>query len=192
MSNRVAVCIASYGYMKTVSACSLAMSTNFLRTLGHDLTLHARQGPYTHWNRDQLVADAERAGAEYVMFIDTDVVYPPDGIARLLDAKKDVIGGMYNMKQIPPTSTIKLSDGNGGYREVKDHPLPDSPFRVAALGTGFLLIKLAAIAELERPLFPCVEPIGEDIAFCKKAEAAGIEIWCDPTIRLEHIGDYAY
>jgi len=37
-----------------------------------------------------------------------------------------------------------------------------------------------------------VQPVGEDVAFCQQAAEAGLEIWCDPTITLSHIGDYHY
>jgi hypothetical protein len=36
------------------------------------------------------------------------------------------------------------------------------------------------------------EFIGEDVNFCKRANEMGLEVWCDPTIRIGHIGEYLY
>lgn len=32
----------------------------------------------------------------------------------------------------------------------------------------------------------------EDYAFCRKARAAGFDIWCDPSFLVSHVGDYEY
>ena len=36
--------------------------------------------------------------------------------------------------------------------------------------------------------FTPYDQLGEDLAFCKKADELGIEIWCEPTVRVGHIG----
>ena len=30
--------------------------------------------------------------------------------------------------------------------------------------------------------------LGEDLAFCKRADELGFEIWCEPFVRVGHIG----
>jgi hypothetical protein len=167
-------------------------AVQMLRESGYDIHLTARQGPYVHWNREELVKDAIDAGCDYQMQIDCDMVFPSDGIVRLLKLERDIAGGFYMMKVLPPVNTIKISDGNGGYKGDKEWTPPNEPFQCAAVGTGFMLVNLAAIQAVPRPLFPCVQPVGEDVAFCQQAAEAGLEIWCDPTITLSHIGDYHY
>ena len=34
--------------------------------------------------------------------------------------------------------------------------------------------------------------MSNDWFFCEKARELGYEVWCDPTIKLGHIGDYDY
>jgi hypothetical protein len=34
--------------------------------------------------------------------------------------------------------------------------------------------------------------MGEDYWFCERAKEKGIEIWCDPTIAVGHLGTYQY
>jgi hypothetical protein len=192
MSKSVSLGVASYGSMKTITGFCLIGAVSALRESSYDVHLTCRQGPYTHWNREMLVVDALDAGVSHLMMVDTDMVFPADGIVKLLGLEKDVVGGFYMMKTTPPVNTIKMDDGNGGYMGEKEWVPPAEPFRCAAVATGFMLIDLDAIKDVPRPLFPCVQPVGEDVAFCKQAVAAGLEIWCDPTIKLGHLGDFTY
>lgn len=186
--------IPANGGMKILTACSLVMATNLLRVVGHDIVMGYRAGPYTHWNREHLVQDGLKDGCDYLMFIDTDVTFPPDGIARLIDHDKDIVGGVYNLKQADPVvSTVKIwNDDHTAFREVKDEPLPSKLFEAGAIPTGFMLIRLRALEAMEFPYFPCEFGRGEDVAFCINAQKAGLGVWCDPTITIKHIGDYAF
>jgi hypothetical protein len=63
-----------------------------------------------------------------------------------------------------------------------------------------MAIDIERVQRIPRPLFdapaiipnPEVTPMGEDLYFCRKARAWGLEVWCDPTIEIKHIGDYEY
>lgn len=186
------------GSVKTYTTLSLIMATNLLTHSGHTVSLHQSSGPYTHWNREHLVRLALEHDDDYVMFVDTDVIFETDAIIRLLGAEKPVIAGPYNLKQDEPMSTIKLDDGNGGYKAATGFPFPEDPFEVAAIGTGFMLIHKAVFAAINPPYFPCDfnggdgTEVGEDIAFCRKVRAAGLTIWCHPKAQCGHIGDRVY
>lgn len=203
----VLIGIPTNGDMKMMTAMSLVMATNLLRATGHTMHLTVREGPYTHWNREHLVQDAVAQEANYLMFIDTDVAFPAEAVARLVGLRKHIAGGIYNLKQDEPVSTVKLwKDGQGAhdfvygsdslpFKAVSDEPLPDEPFQVAALPTGFMLVDVQKVfveSGLEFPYFPCHFGLGEDVAFCVNAQKAGLEVWCDPSIPIQHIGDKAY
>jgi hypothetical protein len=200
----VLIGVPTNGDVKMFTVLSLIMATNLLRSLGHDMTFTAREGPYTHWNREHLMQDAIKGKADYLMFVDTDVGFPAEGIPKLLGHKKDIVGGMYNLKQDEPVSTIKLwSEGKGPgdhvygeeppFRQVLDEPLPSGLFQVAAVPTGFMLIDVKKVeAKMTFPYFPCDFGLGEDVAFCVNAQKAGLEVWLDPTIEIKHVGNKAY
>ena len=105
---------------------------------------------------------------------------------------------MYNLKQDEPVTTIKLwkkegdEEGDQPFRAVKDEPLPSAPFQVAALPTGFMLVKTEVFSRMGFPYFRCEFGLGEDVSFCVRAQEAGIEVWCDPTIEIKHVGNKAY
>jgi len=164
----------------------------------HPLHIAVHRGTYLHANREAIVQDAIRASSTHLMFIDSDVVFPPDGILRLLEHDRDIVGGAYNMKTLPPVTTIKMADTDGNLINMSGADLPRELFKCAAVPTGFMCLKIAGIlGHMEPPLFdfgrrPDGQLVGEDVAFCERARAAGLEVWCDPTIPLGHVGDYLY
>jgi hypothetical protein len=187
---RLFLAIASSGHWKDRTVASLVLA---VKALGCEQHIGIQGGPYTHWNREELVADAFKVTATHLMFVDTDVAFRPDAIPRLLAHRKDVVGAMYNCKTLPPLNTIKMADDQGNLVGVKGEDVPRELFRCAALPGGFMLIDLARLRErVEPPYFTCEPPTGEDVFFCRKAAAAGLEIWCDPLIPVQHVGDYAY
>lgn len=169
-----------------------------LRTLPYEIHFNFRKGTYLHDARNQIVKEALKVGATHLMFIDSDLTFPEDGITRLMSHKKDIIGGAYNMKSLPPTSTIKLCDENGEFISKKDFEVPaDKPFKVYAVPTGFMLIRLDAIKDMIDPFDfgkkENGELIGEDVNFCIRAQKEmGLDIWCDASIKIGHIGQYLY
>lgn len=163
----------------------------------HALSLSVKKGPYLDVNREMCMADALSFGATHLMFIDSDVDFPADGVLRLLAHDKEIIGAKYNKKKEPTESTLILP--------IAMPRIPAEPFPASALGAGFLLIKLAPIVERMQPPFfwygcrhtkvgahDTASFVGEDTAFCARAREAGFTVWCDPTIDIGHWGDKRY
>lgn len=159
--------------------------------------LNFRKGTYVHQARNEIVKTALEEKATHLMFIDSDLTFPPEGIRMLLDSKKDIIGGMYNMKSLPPVNTIKFADEHGNFKPVEGMEIKNEPFKCYAVPTGFMLIRLEAIKDMKNPFdfgsLPDGELIGEDVNFCIRAQKElGLEVWCDPRIKIGHIGQYLY
>lgn len=53
-------------------------------------------------------------------------------------------------------------------------------------------IDLAAVKQQIERLTDQAGFFQEDVSFCRRAKAAGCEIWIDPSFEVQHIGDYAY
>jgi GT2 family glycosyltransferase len=192
---KISIGIISMGqvHLETMRDTIYALN-NLTEPYAYRLNFH--KGTYVQALRNDCVKEALEQEADYLMFIDTDMVFPPDGITRLLERKKDVIGGMYHMKGLPLVNTIKVLGKDGKQAKVKDVEVPNKLFKVFAVPTGFMLIKLSAIKDMKN-LFDFDRDengdlIGEDINFCKRLIEKGVEIWCDPTIAIGHIGEYLY
>jgi GT2 family glycosyltransferase len=157
-------------------------------------------GGYVDFNRNKLLQTClEDKSTTHLMFIDADMIFPDDGIYRLLQHDKDIVGGNYNTR-LNPTSkdfsgpTVKmLVDGE----PVSMTELPKGLFKCYAIATGFMMIKLDAVREMKMPVFEAfTDDKGlhhtEDVEFCKKANEMGLEVWCDPDLEIGHIGQYVY
>lgn len=160
-----------------------------------------------HWivtNESSLISSSRntlfnRLEQDYIMWVDSDMNFPPYGISRLISRGKDIIGGAYVQKKDEAKPLIFKMDGNGFFRHIYDFPR-DEPFLVDGIGTGFLLVS-KRVHEAFAPDItkdgglpfdlgrgPSGNEEGEDLSFCRRAKEMGFEIWCDPTIPLGHVG----
>lgn len=185
-----------YGDVKAETVVSLLTSLSRLNCGVH---FNFVKNTYVHEARNQIVSIAQSVGATHLMFIDADMAFPSDGITRLLAHEKEIVGAMYNMRSSKePISTLKMADKDGNFIAMSSDKIPkDRLFKCGALGTGFVLIKMSVFDKLEKPYFwfgmnKDGGLIGEDVYFFMKCREKGIDVWCDPTIHLGHIGDYCY
>lgn len=193
MDTKITIGVLSQGTIKTETVSNLIMAVN---SIFCPLQVLFYQGAYIHDNRNQVIEAARKEGSSHVMFIDYDQTFPENGITTLLGRDKDIIGGCYNKRSFPLQTTVMASIGGGPVHLLNPDEVPKEPFRCNVVPTGFMLIKMEALKKMEPPYFS-FDPlegrlVGEDVYFCRKANKLGIEVWCDPTIKIGHIGDYAY
>lgn len=164
--------------------------------------------------RCQLATDALADGFEETLWIDADTGFDADDVDRLRSHPEPIVCGIYPKKGrrelaihcLPDTPKIRFGP-TGGLLEIRYAP------------TGFLLVRREVydrlrtqlemplcLAETGRPLYtfyaPLVIPdpnvegghwyLADDFAFCERARQCGFRILADTTIRLTHIGTYAY
>jgi hypothetical protein len=165
-------------------------------TFGCDSSIIVTSGPFIHWSREMLYDAAVKQECTHLVFVDTDMAFPPTAIRQLIDHKKDIIGIVAYKKIIPKLACVRIKEGV----EIGEDEVPKELFRCDEVGTGLMAIDIERVQRIPRPLFdapairpdPAFIPMGEDLYFCRKARAWGLEVWCDPTIEVKHIGDYEY
>lgn len=193
----IAVCCGDGIVPDTVTSIFGAMETLRAHNVGYMLSII--QGGYKPLNMNTQVRKAYEMGATHLMSIDCDMTFPSSGIQRLLDADKDIIGANYNVRGHPgsytPESTVKLADKDGNL--ITTDSIPSSLFKCWSLGLGFVLMKMDVFEHLDKPYFRDAEsPEGEhhteDVEFFSKCQRAGYDVWCNPTIKVGHIGRYTY
>jgi hypothetical protein len=147
-------------------------------------------------NRKQIVEHALKYKADYLMNIDADMKFPSETLKRLLEDNKDIVGVPYNKRELPLTSTVRMLRKDGNFYKVDESLMPKELFECGGVGLGCTLIKCSVFDKIKKPWFQFEydgdELMGEDYAFCKKAHKAGYKVWCDPTLNVKHLGDYAY
>ena len=164
--------------------------------------------PHVDDARNVLVAKFLTTPCTDLLFIDADMQWSPEGLVRLLEFDRDVIGGTYPYKgDSEPSNEL-----NFGVTLLPGdlQAEADGALRVKTMPTGFLRIRrqvLETLAEVapkfgskgpdpalraiplifERTLTP-KQRIGGDYTFCLKAIEAGFEIHMDPEQAFGHVG----
>lgn len=142
--------------------------------------------------RNSIVAQALHAGCTHLMMMDTDQIYPPDCLTKLLSHQKDIVGVRVH-RRWPPFDVVMMRGEVGRYRHVPDDECFSGELvEVDATGTGCLLINTRVFLDVPQPWFEFEKtddgrPVGEDIAFCAKARRAGYRIFVDTSIEVGHL-----
>ena len=149
--------------------------------------------------RNRLTKQAVLFGADYLFWLDSDMVFDPQILKRLIEADKDIISGLY-FKRCPPYTPViyktlrEREDKSTILETYEDYP-ENSIFEVEGAGFGCMLIKgevMADIAAQQGDWFTPREHMGEDLAFCYRARLSGYHIFCDSAVKLGHVGSLIY
>jgi hypothetical protein len=148
-----------------------------------------------HEARRSAVLKAQSIGATHLLFLDSDMVVPGDIVQKLVAHNKYIVGVNSHIKALPSKTTVKFMNEKGDYMEY-DGEMPKELFKCYSVGTGVMLVNMKIFKIIEKPWFFYQTDgdnfQGEDIWFCKQAHEKGIDVWCDPTIEIGHVGDYVY
>lgn len=149
-------------------------------------------------SRHTLAFKAINEGFDRVLWLDSDMSFEPDLLERLsadLDGGLEFVSGLYFTRKNPVKPCIyeishPTPDGNGGMLPTAKSfsEVPDGLFRIEGCGFGAVMMTTDLIRRCgPLPFFP-EEGFGEDLTFCRKARAAGADLYCDGRIKVDHIG----
>lgn len=161
----------------------------------------ATQGYTIAENRNYLATQAIKEKCSHLMMIDDDMIFPSDTLNTLLSHDKDFVGVLAHSRCLPPLPVVTTFDQDEistTDRLLGKYNFPDTLFKVKGIGGGIVLIKTEVFENISRPWFANenydtgMTKVGEDYYFCNKVLEIGKEIWCDPTLKIGHIGNYIY
>jgi hypothetical protein len=147
--------------------------------------------------RNQLVVRAMQTGCSHLIMLDTDMIYHPDTIMKLLPqctAEKPIIGALC-YRRYEPFDPLLFRGKPGAYKTVVNWE-PNKLIEVDATGTGCLVFHMSVFDVIPYPWFEFefINPtamrgsmIGEDIKFCSKVREKGFPIYVDPTVPSGHL-----
>jgi hypothetical protein len=163
--------------------------------------------------RNRLAAQFLASDCTHLLFIDTDIVFSPEHIARLASHSKAIVAGLYPKKQLELDWVYNCIPG--------EETRPDGLQRVKYAGTGCLMIARHVFEEM-RVRYPEIEYdpddgdepgvkwdffssgvwtdpssgrrrwLSEDWYFCQRAQELGFGIWMDTEVALKHVGEFVY
>lgn len=158
------------------------------------------EGSLVYDSRDAIAKYGVENGYDYVLYVDSDMVFCADDLRKLIEHDTDIVSGLY--------VTRRGENKNVSYKQVITRRR--FPFRapkliedkethgyapVSAVGFGFCLIKTAVIKTMlkrYKSLFEPYKGVGEDIAFCLRARKCGYQIFTDRDVKVGHIGEVVY
>lgn len=127
---------------------------------------------------DPVIPFGGKVDYDYLMWIDTDMVFEPEQFFDLLAHDVDIVSG-----------AAKSMDGEFTYRPLGGKQ-EGKLIKCAYNGMFWMLIKKGVFEKIEYPWFlPMQEGklmIGEDASFCRRARHAGFDVFCDPKIVIGH------
>ena len=185
--------------MDQVSA-RFAQSLSTLKKVGQ-CTVSFLIGSLIYDSRNRLAGMAVEMDADYILWLDSDMVFPPDTLERMMKVldehpEIDVLTGLYFRRGAPFTPVLfsKLEVNDEGVLEFDDVPeLPNELFEVAGCGFGIVLMRTEMLLDIAAKegggmWFSPIANAGEDCAFCIRARENGYKIYCDPSIEAGHMG----
>jgi hypothetical protein len=153
---------------------------------------------YIHESRNDIVRQAKLTNSTHLLFLDSDMSVDGKGLSKLISHDKDIIGANYYKRNMNKESNVYLYNEKGDFVPMNVPETASDIFRCGGIGAGFLLINMNVFNKIKNPYFyfgysiEKQQYLGEDLAFCYKANQAGLEIWCDPSIKTKHVGEYEY
>lgn len=145
--------------------------------------------------RNECVEKAREAGAAHILFIDYDVMPPPNALVRLLSHKLPIVGGVYHSKSVPSYPLLWVKGWPGAFEDYEMGDLVS----VSGMGMGCTLIRMDVFDKLEKPYFKTIPGyvnenpnvvlphMTEDTYFCDKARKAGFDVVADTGIQAYHV-----
>ena len=165
-----------------------------------DVTLEIAVGTIIHDLRYAMAQKAIDEKYDYVLWIDSDMVFDSDILIDLLNDDKDIVSAVCFMRKSPyePCIYSKMRMGmtleEDEIEKYLDFP-ENEIFEVEACGMAMCLMKIEALKHIltlsGQPFFPLRNnhrTLGEDLSFCYKARSLGYKIFADSRIRVGHIG----
>lgn len=153
--------------------------------------------PYDHARNVACQVTLDR-GAEWLFFLDSDVIPPHDAILRLMSRQQPIISGVYCRRSPPVAIPVMMRGGQW----VTSYPA-NSIIEVDVVGAGCLLIHRSVLERIppQRPgkrwfdwrvdmkgLMPDGECMSEDFTFCLHCRRNGYKILVDTSVQCKHVG----
>jgi protein-L-isoaspartate O-methyltransferase len=206
------VCIGLTAY-RTIEQRTVQSMFNAMGALPYRFLLHTHTSANVWKGRNNIVDAFLSTPADYLVFIDADMVFTPGDLEKLVNAAMTtpdagVIGGYYVSRDTNARPLISWCD-DSEYRlqlpvQACIPRLLESRGKMVEadlLPTGFMLIKREVFEKVPAPWFhvkTVIDDLGEehhfssDNVFVHKAQDAGFKTYGHFGIELGHIGNFVF
>lgn len=195
----VGICVPNNDMVHATFAFDLVHATAEWVKAGGDCATFNSQGTILVSQRTELVLQARREKCTHVLFLDSDMRFPGDTIARLLSHNQMVVGANCARRRMPTSPTA------GNWIDGKKHAVFTEAHstgieKVDALGTGVLMVDMTVFDNIALPWFATPWNArdngyqGEDLYFCWLLSKCGVPVYVDHDLSREvrHTGQWEY
>lgn len=194
----VALCLPVYSTFKvgmTLSLIALVAQSNGRQIIYNGkpsqirLSVAQMSHPLIAKVREGIAAQALEQGADYLLWIDADMVFPLDTLERLAKHDKAIVGANYRQRRGNlPTASRGTFPNLEWVWTTKDSKGLEA---VDTIGLGVCLIKAEVFKAMPRPWFMDDPVRAEDGYFCHRAAQAGAKPHIDHDLSLQvgHISE---
>lgn len=182
--------------------CMDSVPSQFAQSLAtlnkvEDCIVAFQMGSLIYNSRNYLASMAVKLECDYVLWLDSDMVFSPDVLEKLFEdrEKGDIITGLYYRRVEPykPVlfSKLDIKDDGCDWEGYDDYP--DELFEIEGCGFGCVLTPTNVFIDVMNKfgnMFAPIGGVGEDLSFCWRAKQCGYSIMADPRVQLGHVGHY--
>lgn len=147
--------------------------------------------------RNIIIEEALKNNFSHVLFVDDDVLLPPDTLTKLLAHNVDAVTGLYCMRNYPHQPIIFSEALENGH--CKWHHLNGNNtglIEIVACGLGCALVSNRLLMDV-RDNYPYPVTLGElepdgwcdDLSFWKRVRSLGYKIHCDTKAPAGHVAN---
>jgi hypothetical protein len=203
-------CTPAFGGMVTEHYFSSALHlvrALTIRGVGYDWLTLRNESLITRARNTCVARFLKDTDLSHLMFIDADIQFTADEVARIWNLGADVAAGCYPMKKPDAPYALWIKG-----KLVTELDQFKGPTEVDYAGTGFMLIKRMVFEKIieQHPEISHQEGeigqswaifdteivdncyLSEDYLFCRRWRNMGGKIVVDPQVRLKHVGQYVY
>ena len=182
------------------------------RAIGINLVISRRYDAVVYYARNRVAGGNVRSGPkqapwggeldyDYMLWIDSDVIFRFEDFQALLAHKIDMVAGLYLMADNTRYSAVEemreetfRTHGEFDFLTPAKLASRRELLPVDYCGFGFVLVRRGVFERLEYPWFrplylemgECMDFTSEDVGFCMMAKRAGIRMMIDPNVVVGH------
>ena len=181
-------------YKTITSRTAFSLIELIKQTKEQEIQVLFQDGVFVHQNQNNIIDFAVENNYDYIFLIETDMIFEPETLNKLLADDKDIICANYNFRSEPRCSMV--------FNEKLEHfsykELPKETFKCGAIPTGLTLIKTSVFSKIKKPYFfyeyneDGQMKTSQDVYFSLKVKEAGLSVWCNPLIETAHLGEQLF
>lgn len=197
-STKLAILVPTRDTVHSQFAYCLAQLIKTTSEAGIDTYLFFDSSTILLNQREKLIENAKDIKCDYVLWLDSDMMFPSTTALRLLAHNKDIVACNY-MKRSKPLKTVAYTDLTNWDSWLPLEP-KDDLVKVEGVGMGCMLMKTEIFGSLQKPYFEFTykgdtqDWYGEDFMLLTKLRLNSFNVYIDTILSMDikHLGIYAF